>query len=90
MPEVLLRHRVADYDAWRPFYDDDRPRREEAGLRDLAVYRDADDPDMVLLLWEADGLDALRGMLASEDLGAIMRKAGVISEPEVWVAEPLD
>ncbi|MFQ5675533.1 MAG: hypothetical protein ACE5G1_06505, partial [bacterium] len=51
---VFLRHKVADYSAWRPVYDADEPRRNEAGLKEIGVYRDADDENMILLVWETD------------------------------------
>lgn len=89
MPIVFTRHKVADYAAWRPKYDADVARRKQAGLCDLALYRDASDPNMVLMMWEADGLDGLKAMLSSPDLKALMKEAGVISQPEAWVGEAL-
>ena len=35
MATIFLRHSVADYDAWRPLFDDDRPRRDTAGLTEV-------------------------------------------------------
>ena len=87
MPTVFLRHKVADYDAWRPIYDGDLARRGEAGLREIGVYREADDQNMVLIVWDADQLDGIKAMVASDDLKAKMQEAGVISPPEVWFGD---
>ena len=36
MATVFIRHPVADFDSWRPHYDEDVDRRSEAGLVYLA------------------------------------------------------
>ncbi len=87
MPTIFLQHRVADYEAWRPVYDADLPRRDAAGLREVGVYRHADDPNMVLIAWDADQVDGFMGMLGSDDLKAKMEEAGVVSAPEYWTGD---
>ncbi len=86
MPTVFVRHKVRDYDAWRPIYDGTIGMRQEADLRDLGVFRDAEDPNMILMMWETDNLDGFNAMLGSPDLKAVMEDAGVISEPKAWIA----
>ncbi len=87
MPRVFVRHEVADYDAWRPHYDDDRPRREAAGIRDVGVYRNAIEPNDILLVWDADHVERVDEMIGSDELAETMRAAGVLIAPEVWHAE---
>jgi hypothetical protein len=84
--KIFIRHEVTDYADWRPHYDDDRPRRQQAGVRDVAVYRNAIEPNDVLLVWEADRVEGVEEMIGSEGLAAKMREAGVIGAPEVWHA----
>lgn len=84
MHRVFIRHEVADYSAWRPHYDDDRPRREAAGIRDVGVYRNAIEPNDVLLVWEAEDVGRVDDMIGSDGLMEKMREAGVLIEPEVW------
>lgn len=87
MATIFLKHPVADYAAWRPLYDGDAPRRAAAGLTDVAVYRDAADSNMLLLVWTAEDTSGLDAMMKDEDLKAKMQEAGVTGPPEVWVAE---
>lgn len=87
MATVFLRHPVADYDAWRPHYDEDAPRRDAAGLDEVGVFQNASDPNDVLLVWETDDVGGLDAMLADEGLKAKMQEAGVTGPPEVHVAE---
>lgn len=87
MATIFVQHSVADYDAWRPHYDEDQPRRDAAGLTDLGVFRGADDSNVVLLAWNADDLGGFEAMMASEGLRDRMQSAGVVGPPQVWIAQ---
>lgn len=87
MATIFLRHPVADYERWRPHYDGDQPRREAAGIAEVGVYRDASDPNVILIVWSADDLSGFEAMMKSEALREKMQAAGVQSAPEVWIAE---
>ena len=87
MPTIFARHRVTDYEAWRPIYDDDVERRDAAGLREVGVYTDPDDPNTVVIIFDADSTDGFFEMLGSEDLRAKMEEAGVVGAPETWIGE---
>lgn len=89
MGTVFLRHKVADYSAWRPLYDADAPKRMEAGLQEMGVYRDVDDENMILVVWGAEDGNALKAMLESADLAEKMKEAGVTSEPQAWMGESM-
>jgi hypothetical protein len=85
MAKMFMQHPVADYDAWRPVFDRDAPRRESAGLTDVRVLRDADDPQSVWLV--ADGDPArMQEMLGDPELGAAMQAAGVTGPPQLYVS----
>ena len=86
---VFLRHRVADYSVWRPVYDADAPRRTEVGLKEMGVYRDADDENMVLIVWETNDTNAFKAMLESPELADKMKEAGVTGKPEAWIGKSL-
>jgi hypothetical protein len=82
---VFIHHPVADYDKWRPVFDADKPRRESAGLVDIAVLRDADDPNSIWIVGDGDPA-TVEAMLADPELGKTMQEAGVTAPPEHWVA----
>ncbi len=84
---TFLKHKVADYAAWRPLYDADASRRAEAGLGEMGVYRGADDENMILMVWNTENGNVVQGMLESADLAAKMKEAGVMSKPEAWMAD---
>lgn len=87
MPTIFLQHRVADYESWRPAYDEDVERRSAAGLSEIGVFRKTGDENLVLLVWGAENVESFQAMLNSEDLKHKMQKAGVVSEPEIWIGE---
>ena len=87
MATIFFQHRVQNYDTWKPVYDGDVERRNAAGLTEIGVYRKAGDENLVLLVWSADSIEGFKAMSNSEELKAKMQEAGVVSEPEVWIAE---
>jgi hypothetical protein len=53
---IITRIHVGDYDAWRPMFDQDRPRaREKAKVQ--RVFRAVEDPDHVFIHLEFDSVD---------------------------------
>jgi hypothetical protein len=80
---VLVRHKVTDFGEWKPVYDDHLPMRVAAGLTEKALLWGADDPDEVVVLFEAEDLDRARAFVASADLKETMQKAGVVGAPDI-------
>ena len=68
MPYLLVRHKVADFSQWRPAYDNHLPARQKAGLKEVHLLRNIDDPNEVVLLFEAEDVQRARDFAASSDL----------------------
>ncbi len=83
MPHLIVRHRVADFAKWKPVFDDHRPAREAAELKDLHVWRNADDPSDVVLLFEAGDVAKAKAFAGSPDLKEKMQEAGVVGPPDI-------
>ena len=86
LPAVIISHQVEDFDAWLAVYDGADEMRSQGGIVGHAVNRLVDDPSTVIVYNQAESFDALRSMMASEELKAAMKEAGVSSEPEVSYA----
>jgi hypothetical protein len=85
MAKIFLQHPVADFDKWRPIFDADGPRRDAAGLTNVRLLRDADDPNSVWIV--ADGDPAkFEEMMKDPELGQAMQDAGVTAPPQVFIA----
>ena len=53
---IISRIHVGDYDAWRPMFDQDRPRaREKAKVQ--RIFRNVDDPNHVFIFLEFESID---------------------------------
>jgi hypothetical protein len=83
---VFIRHRVADFDAWKEVFDEHGAVRREHGLTDTGLLRDEDDDAMVTILLSTEDTARVREFIASPDLRETMERAGVVSAPDVWIA----
>ena len=77
MPYLLERHKVHDYARWRAVFDADAAGREAAGCRGARIFRNADDPEEVVILFEWDTLERSRQRIESATLGREFEEAGV-------------
>ena len=84
---ILVKHEVADWDAWKEAYDGHAEARAAAGLTSRGIARDAENPNVVYINFAASDLDGARAFLGSEDLKSTMEAAGVVGEPEIYVTE---
>lgn len=84
MPYLLVRHKVRDFATWKPLFDSDESNRLQHGLRQKLVLRNADDPQEIVILMEADDLAKARQFSSSPDLREVMEKAGVTDRPDVY------
>ena len=81
---LLIRHRVRDFSEWKRGYDTHLPKRAEAGLTEKHLLRGANDPNEVVLLFEAKDLDRAKAFVESADLREAMQKVGVLDKPDVY------
>jgi len=85
MPNLLTQHRVKDYDAWRPHFDGHEDTRRSYGITNPRVYRNADDPNDLVLLFDVTDLERAKEFGQSQELRSTMERAGVVMPPTVRV-----
>ena len=83
MASMIIHHKVRDYAAWRQGYDAHESSRVGAGLTDARVYRNAEDPNDVVIVANVSDLAKARAWTASDDLKTAMQKAGVLGAPTI-------
>jgi hypothetical protein len=81
---LLVRHKVSDFARWKPVYDAHLSAREKAGLKEEHLFRNADNPNEVLLLFTVEDFDKAQAFTASDDLRQAMEKSGVSDKPDVY------
>ncbi|MGE5335974.1 MAG: antibiotic biosynthesis monooxygenase [Nitrososphaerota archaeon] len=81
MATLVIHHKVRDYDAWKAVFDDNEPLRRDHGATEHRVYRDAGDPNRVVIHTDFPSLEAAKGFMGDAALKAAMERAGVEGEP---------
>jgi heme-degrading monooxygenase HmoA len=78
MTTLLVDHKVADYDAWRPEYDRAMAAEWSSPIRSHQVWRGQDDPNHVIVASKFDSREAAEAFSKSSELREAMGRAGAI------------
>jgi hypothetical protein len=87
MPTMIVKHRVVDFGAWKQVFDEGEVLRQEHGWTGHEVYRDAEDPDVIVSVNYVQDLNRAREYGGSEELRSAMERAGIVEAPEIWFLE---
>lgn len=90
MPYILIRHKVDDYDVWKPGFDGHSSTRASFGSSGGRLFRNADDPSEIIMLAEVESIDRAKELAASDDLRAKMKEFGVSDQPDVYFLEEIE
>ena len=77
---------VKDYSTWRLAYDGREKSRVSAGITNGRVFRNAENPNDVVILQDVADVARARNWLGSDDMKATMQKSGVVGTPDVRFA----
>ncbi len=77
MPYVVVRARAQDYAQWQRVFQETAPMRREMGIKSEQVFRNPDDANEGVVLFEVD--DAQRGlqMMQAPQAQEARRRAGL-------------
>ena len=90
MPYLLVRHKVQDYAKWKPGFDEHGAVRKASSSKGGLLFRNADDPNELVILLEFEDLDRAREFARSDDLRDKMRQVGVVDQPYIYFLEEAD
>ena len=85
MAKIATQITIGDYAKWRAGFDKAAPFREKAGMKNIQVYRDVDNPAAALVWSEVDDIAKARAILDSPELRNAMQEAGVVGAPKIHV-----
>jgi hypothetical protein len=74
---ALVRHRVANYDAWKTEYDSFAPIQAKNGVRAHQVLRSQENPNELVITHTFDDLTKAKAFFVMPELKEAMTKAGV-------------
>ena len=83
MPYLLVRQKVTDYQQWKSAFDAHSVTRQANGSRGGQLFRNAADPNELVILLEWDVLERARQFAQSEEMREVMLRAGVIDHPDI-------
>jgi len=85
---LIVQHTVRDYDAWKPVFDEHESVRAKYGCLGHTIYRDADKPNDVTVLFRYESRERADEFMRDPSLREVMERGGVISEPRAtWLEE---
>lgn len=85
---AIVRHRVADFDAWKVVYDSVADVQAQGGVHDHAVLRDPGDPASVTVIHTFASREQAGAFLDDDALKQAMGRGGV--DPASVQVEILD
>jgi hypothetical protein len=83
---LTIHLKVKDYATWRAGYDGGEKGRLSAGITNGRVFRNAADPNDVVVLQDVADVPKARSWLGSDDLKVAMQKDGVVGTPSIRFA----
>lgn len=81
---MLVRHQVRDFAEWKRGYDEHLPKRNDAGLKEKYLLHNDQEPNEVVILFEANDLARAKAFAESADLRETMQQVGVLGKPDIY------
>jgi quinol monooxygenase YgiN len=81
MAGLFVHIKVRDYQEWKKGFDANSSFRTNSGAQSGQIFTDADDPNMVYILFKWNSIENAKKFSQSPELKAAMQKAGVEGPP---------
>ena len=79
---IAVKHEISDMAQWRTAFDADKVNREKAGMFDICIASDESNDNLITVVIGTDDLEACKAVMKDPKVGEMMKKAGVVGEPE--------
>jgi hypothetical protein len=90
MTLLVVNHRVRDFAAWKPVFDEHQAVRTKHGATRHWLYQDADEPNDVTVATEFPTREQAQAFVDDPSLAEAMGKAGVEGPPHIHFREPVE
>jgi hypothetical protein len=85
---MIVRHQVADYSRWKPIYDEHLIARQWAGLKELHLLHNVENPNDLTLFFEVEDIGCAKAFMNSSETADKIKEAHVIGTPEICFLSP--
>lgn len=82
--QLIVTHKVKDFEAWKKVFDEDKQARIDAGIVDLGIGYTSGDNHMVTIAFAVNDMAKAKAFIASKELKDKMTKAGVEGPPSYF------
>ncbi len=89
MAIVFSRTGVRDYDEWLRVFESHEKIREDGNISVVGIFRNAAEPDDLLIAIDVPDPDAFGEMLKTPMLVNAIRESGISTDVEYWAGDPL-
>ena len=90
MAYIIVRHKVKDFKKWKPYFDNHGIVRQATGSKGGKLFRNAENPNEVFILFKWDNLQNAKKFTQLDDLKEVMMKAGVSDKPDIYFVEEVE
>jgi len=81
-PYLMIHIHIGDFSKWKAVYDGHIEARKQAGMKELHVLRNMENPNEITVLFELEDLEKAKAFLDSDDLREKIKESGVVGEPK--------
>lgn len=90
MATMIVKHRVANFESWKKVFDEVEKNRRAHNWQGHSVYRDATDPNIVVVVNRMATVEDAKNYGTSPALREAMQRAGVTSAPEITFLDDVE
>jgi quinol monooxygenase YgiN len=76
MVYMLVRLQITNYAKWKTFFDERSATRKESGSKEAHLFRNKDDPNEVVILFDWDNMENAQKYMKSDELRRSLQKVG--------------
>lgn len=87
MSRIVLNAKVEDYSKWKLVFDDMIPFRRQHGNEGWTIFRNADDPNNIIVLWVWDTAKKAREYFQLDFVREAMKRAGTLGATLTYLDE---
>ena len=90
---IFAKHKVKDYSKWKPEFDEYSSIRKNTGSKGGMFFRNLDDPNEVVILFDWDNPENARKLIESKELkekNRELEEAGIISDMELLILDKIE
>jgi len=87
MVHIIAKLKVESYDKWKHVFDERKSLRKQAGSKEGTLYRDHDDPNKLVILFDWENMEKAKEFFISESLQKALQKGGAELVETIYLEE---